>query len=229
MTITIRPHGTTIRMHRSPGKITRSMAHGVPYESYLLEYIYQRRFSGLALDVGANIGNHTLWFALVCGLHTVAFEPVYTAELRRNVELNGADELVTIEEYGLSDGPGTAVHHGQGRLTERGVEYLPNPNVPDMASGLHGSIGLAVNLRTLDSFKLTGVGLIKVDVEGMEPLVLLGGEQTIRRDRPVIYTEVWSDADHRQIAEVLEPWEYTMTKRFDRRQLSTPVEEWSAQ
>jgi hypothetical protein len=46
-----------------------------------------------------------------------------------------------------------------------------------------------VELRTLDSFGLTRLDFLKVDVEGMELQVLRGAADTLRRTRPILYVE----------------------------------------
>ena len=51
-----------------------------------------------------------------------------------------------------------------------------------------------VECRTLDSFHLTNVGFMKLDVEGMEEDVLRGSLQTLQRsDYPPILLEAWTD------------------------------------
>lgn len=47
----------------------------------------------------------------------------------------------------------------------------------------------AIEMRTLDSFMLRDVDLIKIDCEGFEYKVVCGAEATIRRDMPVIVVE----------------------------------------
>ncbi len=49
--------------------------------------------------------------------------------------------------------------------------------------------GFPVEVRTLDSFELHDVDLIKIDCEGYELFVLQGGEETIRRERPTVFVE----------------------------------------
>ena len=46
-----------------------------------------------------------------------------------------------------------------------------------------------VEVRTLDSFKLSRCDFIKIDVEGFEPAVLLGAIDTIKSCRPTIAFE----------------------------------------
>jgi hypothetical protein len=49
---------------------------------------------------------------------------------------------------------------------------------------------LAFEMRTLDSFELDNVGFIKIDVEGAQLLVLMGAEETIKRNKPVMLVEI---------------------------------------
>lgn len=181
---------------------------GRPYELPLLEHIWRLGLSGTAVDVGANIGNHALWFAAVCGLRVEAFEPVFAVELARNVEINNLGSSITVHPVGLGDSDATAEHVGpHGRLSV-GEGEIP--------------------LRRLDDYPLTDVALIKIDVEGMEAAVLRGAEQTIREHRPVIFAEEW-DSDprwHQDIADVLSGYGYRMTYRFDKPEAWTPMGKW---
>jgi FkbM family methyltransferase len=203
--LTLTAHDRTIRLYDAEGKIPACWRAGKPYERPLLEHIYEQGFTGLAIDAGANIGNHTLWLAGICGLDVVAFEPLKHAELIRNVALNNLGDRVRVEPVALGAVEGTALHVAKGRLDPtRGT--LP--------------------VRTLDSFDLQDVALIKADVEGMESAVLAGGGHTIRDQRPVIFAEEWGTPEHDAVAAVLEPWGYRMTRTFHGKGSATPVGRW---
>jgi FkbM family methyltransferase len=64
-----------------------------------------------------------------------------------------------------------------------------------------------VKVRSLDAMVGSGEiappGLIKIDVEGAEMMVLLGAIQTIRRNRPVLFAEVHSSTLLKQCQELL--------------------------
>lgn len=202
--LTVRAHGATMRMWDHPGRIAGYWRRGKVYEGPLLERIWRRRYHGTALDIGANVGNHTLYLAAACGMRVVAFEPVQHAELRANVALNDFSPRVQVEPVALGDHDGTAEHVGAGRLRPGGKLVV----------------------RTLDSYTVHNVRLVKIDVEGMEPAVLRGGEQTIRRHRPTIWAEEHNQAEHDAIAAVLEPWGYRMVQRLHRRGAATPMGRW---
>lgn len=185
------------------GVIARAWAAGRWYEFPLLEYIKRLNLKGNVVDAGANIGNHTLWFAVACNLPVVAFEPLHGDILSRNVQKNKVPG-VTIHKVALGAVDTTAEHLGKGAL-QVGAGTLP--------------------VRTMDSFGLQNVAMIKADVEFMEPDVLRGGERTIRRDHPIIFSEVHPGREA-LLAEVLSPWGYRLHKRFRSKFNPTPIEEW---
>ncbi len=133
---------------------------------------------GLALDIGANIGNHSLFFSDHFD-RVVSFEPNPRTfkVLSLNAELAGN---VTCMNVGLSDAAGEAVL----RL---------NPSNIGGSSISTGSSGPSVTIRleTLDSLlpDLANLRLIKIDVEGHELAAIRGAAATIRRHRPIVLFE----------------------------------------
>ena len=70
-----------------------------------------------------------------------------------------------------------------------------------------------VQMHQLDRFNFTGVKLLKVDVEGCEPLVFWGARELILRERPFIWLERNNKGISAQTQEVLDLPEET--KNFD--------------
>jgi FkbM family methyltransferase len=172
-------HGVEYEMYYSPCKIGRHFAAGTLYELPMLEWIYQwsqGREDSVVLDVGANIGNHTLWMAKVCGFQVHAFEPVMPHAVYANVVLNELQNDVTVWPCGLGSEPGKFYHEGKGVLK------------PGQSKQ---STDETFEILRLDELGIENVALMKIDVEGMELDVLRGGLTTIERDRPVILTEEW--------------------------------------
>lgn len=223
-TLSIEAHGTTLLMHPTGGKTEKCWRRGVPYERTLLEHIYAQGFQGTAVDAGAGIGNHTLWLAMTCGLHVAAFEPIRYDVIRRQVALNKIEDRVDVHPVALSDDDGVAGHVGKGRLTP-GRESKTRKLVRE-GPGQTPKPGGNVLMRRLDDFDLHDVSVMKIDVEGMESHVLRGGEQTIRRDRPVIFAETWGSKEHVEIAGVLESWGYRAGDKFSGKESQTPVVRW---
>lgn len=204
--LVISAHGCTYRIEDPGGLIGSSLSHGVPYEKRVLEHIYRKKLHGLAVDVGASIGNHTLWLSAVCGLKVIAVEPLDFVRLRENVARNDLDGQVTVWPCALGDLPG------------RGQVTGPPAHVVGQGFPENGQVPIA----RLDEFALADLVLLKIDVEGMEPEVLRGGIETIRAQRPLIYAEAVDDAAHDRVAAVLEPLGYEHTKTFG----ATPLLEW---
>src|SRR5690625_1702857 len=74
-------------------------ARGTWYEHALLRDAQQRVHGpGLAIDVGAHIGGHTMWFALAMGLDVIAIEPNPSsyARLTNTVAANSTANVQTI-------------------------------------------------------------------------------------------------------------------------------------
>jgi FkbM family methyltransferase len=142
---------------------------------------------GIVLDIGANIGTHTLEFAKKVPRGEVwAFEPQKFVQqiLSGNVALNGFTNV-------------RAFHCAVGKETgEIGVPLI-NYETPDNYGGLDlrkygGQTAENYDMApmiTLDSLELPEVDLMKVDVDGMEEEVLRGGFKTIFRCKPIIYIE----------------------------------------
>jgi N-acetylglucosamine-6-phosphate deacetylase len=89
--------------------------------------------------------------------------------------------------------------------------------VTDAMSAAGGNDGkyligeLDVEVKTLDSFNFENVSLIKIDVEGFELQVLLGGTKTIADSKPIIYLEADRPDKLSSIAKKLEALGYTYT------------------
>jgi len=153
---------------------------GSPYEEEMLTAMRGRLHSGdLVLDIGANVGNHTIYLAAVAKCRVVAFEPnrALTEALERSVVLNGLTDEVTVHSVAV------------GRLASKGkFAVLDEANLGGQSVAVEDDGDFDV--ITLDSFPLPGrVAAIKIDVEGMEPDVLAGAHGLIERDKPLVYVE----------------------------------------
>src|SRR5690606_20525994 len=86
---------------------------GTFYEVELLDKIREivADREGLFVDVGANLGNHTVYFAQVLGREVVAVEPepMNASLLRDNVALNSLEDRVEIHNRAAMSEPGFVV------------------------------------------------------------------------------------------------------------------------
>jgi FkbM family methyltransferase len=146
---------------------------------------------GIALDVGANVGWHTLLMGRLVGPagRVLAVEPNASVRqrLQDNVSVNRMSQVAIIP-YAMADADETVDFYG------------PIAEDPDSGSGhiVRGERSskqttVQVDARRLDAIAadapLERLDLIKIDVEGFEWPVLRGGEQTIAKFRPFIVFE----------------------------------------
>lgn len=75
------------------------------------------------------------------------------------------------------------------------------------------------SIKTIDSFNFQQCDLIKIDCEGYEPFILLGAENTIKKNKPVILMEDKNlsesyGADGQESVKILECWGYKKAHSF---------------
>ena len=143
-------------------------------------------------DIGANIGWYSLNLAKnIKNTEVLSFEPIpKTFEyLKRNVELNHINNI-KIFNFGFSD-------------EEKEIEFYyykegsGNASLANL-SNIEGTKKIKCVVQKIDTFVPVNnysIDFIKCDVEGAELLVFKGGIETIKRDKPIIFTEMlrkWS-------------------------------------
>jgi FkbM family methyltransferase len=163
--------------------------HGGHFEAAELDFIAEHPISGVAIDVGANIGVFSVVLARSVGPdgHVHAFEPlpVTRDRLRRTLALNDLAN-VTIHPVAMSDVTGVAelALYGAGfeswsSLTRQEIDLSTHLMQPERR--------IEVPTGTLDEFCATEdiehVGLLKVDVEGAEGRVLRGASALLAAHR----------------------------------------------
>jgi len=137
------------------------------------------------LDIGANIGCHTLRYAKLVGRNgkVIAFEPMPWAvsKIKRNIQLNDFDNIV-LEKMALSD------VSAKRSVCFRSSWTLDNGSAPD------SEVGEEVDFVTLDEYvdrnKLSKIDFIKLDVDGYEYKVARGGMNSIAKFKPVMIIEL---------------------------------------
>jgi FkbM family methyltransferase len=161
------------------------------YEVDELELV-RRRLSddqAIALDIGANVGHHTLYLASFCA-HVHAFEPFEGVArfIDEKVALNKLEHHITVHRVGLSDADAELPY-----FASTGNNIGNGTFVPSLADA-HEAPSCVLALRHGDrcvaSLNLPRVDLVKIDVEGFELKVLEGLRQTLARYRPLVMLEL---------------------------------------
>jgi FkbM family methyltransferase len=146
------------------------------------------------IDIGGHVGYHSIAYSRInpnIKIHTFEAQLEMFKLLKHNVETNNLIDKITVYN--------TAVGHFDGHINmSTQITDGPNSNTnveygTDKELNLGGlSIGFGgeeVKIVKIDSLQFEKIDYIKIDVEGAESLVLMGAENTIKRDYPIICFE----------------------------------------
>jgi FkbM family methyltransferase len=141
----------------------------------------------LVLDIGANIGVHTLrWAAEGARVYSFEPSPQTRARLERNVERNGLGQAVTVSPLALADTPGRARFY---QCRDSAFSSLLDTGRQAVVESFE------VEVSTVDAFAeshpLDGLALVKIDVEGVEQQVIDGARRTLEALRPDLFVEIY--------------------------------------
>lgn len=150
------------------------------YEEEELKLMAGHFDGGTFVDIGANVGNHTLYAALVMNAaKVISFEPNPPAfkACQYSILLNQLAERVAVHNVGVSD------VDEQAQIRWSGERNLG-------ATQLETGAGALVLKQGDDLLASEQPSLIKIDVEALEMKVLNGLKETIARCRPILFVEV---------------------------------------
>ena len=159
------------------------------FEASELDFLREKVFpqldrTGICLDIGANIGNHSLDFARSFA-KVYAFEPNPSTFqlLRYNAGLVAGVEALN---FGLSSAPRwVSAHQVAGNI---GASHITGSGADSVAGEMTFEVR---RLDDLDEVRAADrIAFMKVDVEGHELQCLVGAEATLKKHRPVVVLEV---------------------------------------
>lgn len=143
--------------------------------------IYRNIKNGCILDIGANIGNHTLYFFFECGINQAyCFEPVLSTFniLQKNISINNLNNRTSLinAAIGAHEGFASVSHYDDANIGSTQISLNESGTIP---------------VKSIDSMNIKScINLIKIDVEGFEVGVIEGCLKTIERDKPYIMIEI---------------------------------------
>ena len=162
--------------------------------------------NGTVFDIGANIGYHTLAFALATnkGGKVYAWEPHPSNYmlLEKNVNQNNlghvtlfnnavGDDIFTVCFVPIIDTPERRDSHGVMAFSNNGDLRPPDKPKDRNCEVSKGEVG--VSTMTVDSVNVDRLDFIKIDVQGFEKKVLISGLTSILKYKPAIIIEFEED------------------------------------
>jgi FkbM family methyltransferase len=137
----------------------------------------------VAIDVGANIGAHTVSLAkfVAPAGSVIAIEPqiVVFQMLCGNVAINNLNNVTTLW---------SAAGEKSGSIKVPQLDYNVEGNFGGLSLESQRS-GYSVPVLVLDSLQVQRCDFIKIDVEGMERDVLKGAKKLLQKFKPILYVE----------------------------------------
>lgn len=162
--------------------------------------------NAIIIDAGANIGNHTLYWANVRHAKKIySFEPVPETfrTLVKNIEINNLKDVVLAKNIGLSNVRACA-------------------NVKDYWFENTGGTAIEVDERgcmpvdKLDNLKINEdrIDFMKIDVECHEIELLNGAAETLKKYKPIIFIESISPF-YTEVDKILLDLGYKLVQSFE--------------
>ncbi|MCM1231540.1 MAG: FkbM family methyltransferase [Ruminococcus flavefaciens] len=159
----------------------------------IVRYLSDKNGEGIVWDIGANLGWYTLNVCKQYGnFECYAFEPVKETylQLMRNVEIN---KLRNCKLYNIGFSDKNVREQFYYNTAASGASSLVNL-LEDESTKI-----IQCNFERLDDFaarnNVPGMDFVKCDVEGAELLVYQGGLETIKKYKPIVFSEMlrkWS-------------------------------------
>ena len=146
----------------------------------------------VCLDIGANIGNHSLFFSKIFNT-VISFEPSQRNVwiLRANLELNNIKNVIVIPK-GLSDEFGYISMGNDDNKFDTNNGFAIDAQLSPFKT-VDSQVEIVIGDKELQGMGLNKeIRLIKIDVEGLEPRVINGLKETILSNKPIVAWEAFT-------------------------------------
>ena len=147
------------------------------------------------LDIGANIGNHSVFFANFFS-NIYSFEPYPDSYYLLKFNSKNFNNIKTFN-FGASDVDENQYMYIATDTTMSRNTLFSDRVEPKKIEQIHPK-KIKVELKNLDNLlkenKVKKISFIKIDIEGYEYKALIGLKNTIINDSPIIVLEQWTDA-----------------------------------
>lgn len=178
---------------------TAEWAKGRFYEAALLREVERLKRPGVYVDVGANFGNHSVFFSRFCpSTKVISIEPYCEAliALKINLERHVKEKSVLIEKL-ISDRTGRAT-------------MFKTSNSPGSARVKNYEDG-GVEVDTLNGVlaDVKDIAVMKLDVEGAGVQALAGASRILDTWKPIVIAECFRKNEFRDIDAGLKRFGYS--------------------
>lgn len=159
----------------------------------------------VVVEVGANIGTHTVALSGIVGAQGVVYafepQPIVYYTLCANVSINS---LSNVHCYNLAAGA------TEGFVLIPDIRYDQPGNYGGIEIDKFKQGNQIRRVRLDNSINVPSLKLLKIDVEGMESEVIRGAKKLISRHKPVLYVENDRPEKSKELIELIRSFDYRM-------------------
>lgn len=140
------------------------------------------------------------FFSKFCNAKVTTFEPqpaIFNI-LKKNLELNAVNAEPCNFALGEYEGKATIAKYDSSNTGATALMPTAEGQLP---------------IRSVDSLLYDDVNFMKIDVEGFEESVLKGARETIKRNKPIIWIEIFPQ-NYEKIAKLLEAYSYVLKEQM---------------
>jgi len=143
-------------------RFVNALQNGALFEVFIKEEYAPLNINGsTVIDVGGNIGDSAIYFALNGARSVISIEPQLTSfdSMVRNVALNSLDQLITVVRAGVGKSESYLAVNSNEEIADGGTSLVPKENGEEM---------LILDMKYISKNYLQELNVLKVDCEGCE-------------------------------------------------------------
>lgn len=171
----------------------------------VLKHYFKEKRKYTIVDVGGNIGNHSIFFATQVRNSVIyTFEPIpeIYAILQKNIEVNNLLDKVKLYNYACGANEGNAsIYHAD-------VQNIGATSI------IKDSCGTLKIIKLDDVLNNKEIDFIKIDVEGFEYDVLIGAQNILKNYSPVVWIEIFPE-NYIKVTKLLNKLSYKKFEKLD--------------
>ncbi len=153
----------------------------------LYDDIIKNKKDPVFIDVGANVGHHSLYMSALCEIvHSFEPNPLVRSKLKEKI-VNNSISNINVHGVGLGDKNEVLPFYAPKGCNQGTGSFI---NGYSSNNEEFGSLNVCNGDKfILNNIELKKIDLIKIDVEGFEKNVLIGIKETIEKYKPAIVLE----------------------------------------
>lgn len=170
------------------------------YEDKLLEKAQSLNLKGVYVDIGANIGNHSIFFSCFCSstkVYSFEIDEKIFSLLKENMKNNCLNHTYHLSNIGILD--------------KKGLVDLSKTD--HLNAGMTKIVNIEGTQNKVDKLdnalqNIENIVLIKIDVEGFELEIINGAKSILENQSPVIFAELATKKEFKAVKKELSKYGY---------------------